>query len=347
MIGGSRHVLERLAQWRDQGRGAALATVTATWGSSPRPPGSLLAVDQDGNMVGSVSGGCVEGAVVETALEVIDSGRHELLEFGVTDEMAWEVGLPCGGEIQVFVDRVVREGGGRERRSAWLDALLADQKAKRPAVMSINLASGRREVLHPVATADAAASDVLEIAAAAREVLRGDAARQLEREPAGLFLQPFNPDLRLVVVGAVHIAQPLCRMAREAGYAVTVVDPRSAFASSERFPDVEIVRDWPDEALAALALDARTAVVTLTHDPKLDDPALDVALRSDAFYVGSLGSRRTQARRLERLTALGLDADALARIHGPVGLDIGARSPAEIAVSILAEITAELRSRTR
>lgn len=326
-------VLEQLAAWRAAGRGVALATVTATWGSSPRPAGSLLAVDQEGQMAGSVSGGCVEGAVVETALGLLQRGGFENLSFGVTDEMAWEVGLACGGEMRVFVDRVAVAGASAD--PAWLVQLLADRAAKRPAVGCIDLTSGERHVCHP----DAAGALGDEV----REVLRRDAALVADGQR---FLQPFNPPLRLIIVGAVHIAQPLCQMAAETGYAVTVVDPRGAFASAERFSGVALDRGWPDEALRGLDIDTRTAVVTLTHDPKLDDPALEVALRSDAFYVGSLGSKRTQAKRLARLRELGLDDDALDRIHGPVGLDVGARSPAEIAVSILAEITAVLRART-
>jgi xanthine dehydrogenase accessory factor len=291
-------------------------------------------------MVGSVSGGCVEGAVVESALAAIASGRHELLDFGVTDEMAWEVGLACGGKMQVFVDRVAASGDAAGDWHPWLDELQSDRAAKRAAVLGIDLHSGRRQVLHPGTLPDEGA-----IATAVRDVLRTDAARLLEREPTPLFLQPFNPPLRLVIVGAVHIAQPLCRMAAETGYAVTVVDPRGAFASKERFPGIELCPDWPDEALEALAIDARTAIVTLTHDPKLDDPALAIALHSPAFYVGSLGSRRTHTRRLERLAEEGFDDAALARIHAPVGLDIGARSASEIAVSILAEITQCLRER--
>jgi len=339
-------VLEQVAEWRSEGRGVALATVIATWGSSPRPAGSQLAVDEQGRMSGSVSGGCVEGAVVETAREVIETGAHQVLDFGVTDEMAWEVGLACGGEMQVFVERVVRRGGAPEQRAGWLDRLAADRAAKRPVVATVNLSTGRRELLRPAPPDVTPRPDQAEIAVATREALRTDAASILERRDGRLFLQPFNPPLRLVIVGAVHIAQPLSRMAAETGYEVIVVDPRGAFASDARFPGTRLERDWPDEALAALALDSRTAVVTLTHDPKLDDPALQVALRSPAFYVGSLGSRRTQDRRLARLRAEGFGERELARLHGPVGLDIGARSPAEIAVAILGQVTARLRGRT-
>ncbi len=182
-----------------------------------------------------------------------------------------------------------------------------------------------------------------EVLAAARTALREDRCRLVETAQGPVFLQVFNPPLRLVLVGAVHIAQALAPMAALAGYAVTVVDPRRAFATDSRFPDIALLDDWPDEALLALAPDRRTAVVTLSHDPKLDDPALEVALRSDAFYIAALGSRRTHQKRLARLREAGFTETELARIHGPAGLDIGAVSPAEIAVSILAEMTAVLR----
>jgi xanthine dehydrogenase accessory factor len=212
-----------------------------------------------------------------------------------------------------------------------LDRLLASFRAEQPVVLATDLATGEQRLL--------AAED----ADAAREALRRDEC--LHRDEAGRrwFLQPWNPPLRMILVGAVHIAQPLAAMASLADYAVTIVDPRQAFATAERFPGVALDGDWPDEALRRLAPDARTAVVALTHDPKLDDPALTVALRSAAFYVGALGSRKTHAARLERLRANGLDEALLARIHAPVGLDVGARSPAEIAISILAQVTERLR----
>ena len=172
---------------------------------------------------------------------------------------------------------------------------------------------------------------------------RADCSEAIDSSLGKVFLQVFNPPLRLVIVGAVHISQALAPMASLAGYAVTVVDPRRAFATDERFPDLEMTTDWPDDALKFLAPDRRTAVVTLTHDPKLDDPALDVTLRSEAFYIAALGSRRTHAGRVERMKSLGHDEQTIARIHGPAGLDIGAISPAEIALSVLAEMTAALR----
>lgn len=215
---------------------------------------------------------------------------------------------------------------------------LNDARAqKRPVVLTTLLQDGTQTLL----TLDGLGDDTR--SQAARKALRLDAACTIETSDGPLFVQPFNPPLRLMIVGAVHIAQCLSTMAQLAGYAVKVVDPRGAFAQASRFPGIEVSTDWPDEVLQDALLDARTAVVTLTHDPKLDDPALDVALKSEAFYVGSLGSRRTHAARLDRLQALGHSAAACARIHGPVGLSIGAKSPAEIAVCILAQITQRLR----
>ena len=228
-------------------------------------------------------------------------------------------------------------------RREILRELQAARRAHRPVALATDLDSGEQWLFGP--------SDPLpgeldpELADELREVFRSDRARRVELRERTIFLNVFNPPLRMILVGAVHIAQPLAAMASATGFQVIVVDPRTAFAAPERFPDLEIRTDWPDEALATLVPDARTAVVTLTHDPKLDDPALDQALRSDAFYIGSLGSRKTHGKRVERLRGEGFSDEAIARIHGPVGLDIGARSPAEIALSILAQIIGVLRTR--
>ena len=223
-------------------------------------------------------------------------------------------------------------------RRETLEALVAARRERRAVVVLTALASGEQRLLD---TPDA--GDDPAIAAACATALRTDQARCIEHANGEFFIQPVNPPLRLAIVGAVHIGQHLAAMATRTGYDVTVIDPRSAFATEARFPGIALSHAWPDRALEALALDARTAVVTLTHDPKLDDPALGVALRSPAFYVGSLGSRRTQQRRAERMRALGLSEAEIARNHGPVGLAIGARSPAEIAVSVIAQITETLR----
>ncbi len=222
-------------------------------------------------------------------------------------------------------------------KRATLQALLQAQADKRPAVLVTDLASGDETLIVDGQAADAALQAEIDAA------VRADRSRTVDHQGRRLFINVFNPPLRLIVVGAVHIAQALVPMASIAGYDVTVVDPRRAFASDERFPDVRVSRDWPDEALEALAPDARTAIVTLTHDPKLDDPALDVALKSPAFYIASLGSKKTHAGRLDRLATLGHDQTTLARIHGPAGLPLGAVSPAEIAVAVVAEMTRALR----
>jgi xanthine dehydrogenase accessory factor len=229
---------------------------------------------------------------------------------------------------------------------ALLERALAASRAGRHAALLTDLKTGRQSFIEDgKESGELALNDTLR--EAVRRALNDDRNGTVETEAGAVFIEAFNPRLRCILVGAVHIAQPLARMAALAGYLVTVVDPRTAFASDERFPGVEILTDWPDEALERLQLNRRTAVVTLTHDPKLDDPALATALRSDAFYIGALGSKRTHASRLKRLGELGFGEKDFARIHGPVGLDIGAVSPSEIAVSILAQMTLTLRGLRR
>lgn len=316
-------------EWHRAGKGAALATVIETWGSAPRPVGSQLAIASDGTMMGSVSGGCVESAVVHEAMDALASGAPKVLTFGVADEDAFAVGLACGGTIRVLVEPV------GDSADALSPALLAELVAARAARRAVALLTHtqtheRRLSFGP--------GDALAEVIAAR--MRSD---KSGLEEDGWFICIHNPPLRMVIVGAVHIAQALVPMARACGYDPIVIDPRGAFGSAARFPGEVIIEEWPDEAMATIAPDARTAVVTLTHDSKLDDPALLAALVSDAFYIGSLGSTRTHAKRVGRLEADGMTADQIARIHAPVGLNIGAKSPAEIAVSIIAQITQTLR----
>jgi len=227
-----------------------------------------------------------------------------------------------------------------------LERALAASRAGRPAVLATNLKTGLQTFIEPTETLGDLTLDA-DALAAIRKAVTEDRNTTFETAEGPVFVEVFNPRLRCIVVGAVHIAQPLARVAALAGYLVTVIDPRTAFASDERFPDVTLSTEWPDEALEKLKPNRRTAIVTLTHDPKLDDPALSVALRSDAFYIGALGSKKTHAARLKRLAALGFSESEMARIHGPVGLDISAVSPAEIAISILAQITAVLRTETQ
>lgn len=225
-----------------------------------------------------------------------------------------------------------------------LNRLLKDQQAKTPVALATNLASGQQALVYGADAAGDLAADAA-VCAAARDAIRADQSGTTTLPDGEVFIHVFNPALRFIIVGAVHIAQPLARMAALADYDVTVVDPRGSFATDDRFPGVSLNDGWPDEAMAALAPDRRTAVVTLTHDPKLDDPALAVAIRSEAFYIGALGSRKTHAARVERLKADGFSDAEIGRIHGPVGLSLGGRSPAEIAVSILAQITTVLHGK--
>jgi xanthine dehydrogenase accessory factor len=317
---------EAALAWHREGKGAALATVIETWGSAPRQAGSQLAVSGEGEMVGSVSGGCVEGAVITEALDALADRKSRVLTFGVSDETAFAAGLACGGTIRVLVEPV---GEGAEALpEAMLSTLVEARSA--PAALAV--------VTTPDSWARALVTPGQDPATDAR--FKSDRSGM---EEDGRFIAIHNPPLRLIVVGAVHIAQPLLQIARTCGFAPTLIDPRAAFGSAERFPGETILDDWPDEALAALKPDARTAIVTLTHDPKLDDPAIRFALSSPVFYLGCLGSTRTHAKRVDRLTAEGFTPDQIAKIHAPVGLDIGAKTPAEIAVSVMAQIIATLR----
>lgn len=324
-------VLEDVSKWQKEGRRVVLATVVATWGSAPRPAGSQLCVDETGTFSGSVSGGCIEAAVVREALRVLDTGSPRLIEFQVTSDMAWEVGLSCGGRVEIFV-------APAEPQQRLLSAVMEARARGEAAVLATALPGGKQTLL----TNDAFTGD-LELdektrAVARRIAVQGESLAVLS-DGGRIFLHAFPPPPRLIVVGAVHITEPLSRMATSAGYEVLIIDPRRSFAHRRQFAGLPLVGDWPDVAMQKLKLDRWTAVVTLTHDPKLDDAALRIALASEAFYIGCLGSRKTHQARLARLRAAGFGDADLARLHGPIGLAIGARTPAEIAVSILAEIT--------
>lgn len=313
---------EQALAWIGAGKGAALATVVETWGSAPRRVGAQMVVSSEGEMEGSVSGGCVEGAVVVEALEALEDNAVKVLEYGVSDGDAFAVGLACGGTIRVLVEPIGEGGMPLE----MLRALVAARAARTPVAY--------------VTALDGSTRSLQELGHEAR--FRTD--RSGIEEDGQTFVAIHNPPLRLVVVGAVHIAQALVPMAQIAGFDAVVVDPREAFGSAARFPEAKVVNDWPDAALEAIGVDARTALVLLTHDPKLDDPALHVGLRSGAFYIGALGSTRTHAARVARLSEAGFEAHAIGRINGPVGLNIKASGPPEIAVSILAQMIEALRA---
>lgn len=316
---------EQALDWVNAGKGTALATVAQTWGSAPRPIGSQLAINEDMQMAGSVSGGCVEGAVVEEAINALEDGIPRILEYGVSDEAAFAVGLACGGAIHVLVEPI---GVGQGVPVGLLEELVANRANRHSVAYLVNTNTWERKVVGP----DYSPIELAPKFASDKSGFEGE-----------WFVNIHNPPLRMIVVGAVHIAQPLMQLASVAGYDTVLVDPREAFATKARFPGERLVHDWPDEALEAEGINARTAVVTLTHDPKLDDPAIIAALGSDCFYLGCLGSTRTHAKRVTRLKDAGFTDAQISKIHAPVGADIGAKTPSEIAISIMAEITERLR----
>lgn len=291
-------VLSAAREWR--GEKLALATVVSTWGSAPRPRGSHMLVHADGRFEGSVSGGCVESDIMDTAAQVIAGAPFQLKRYGVADAAAWEVGLPCGGEIQVMVQPVSAEGFDPE----LFDRIAEARDDGRALTVATDLESGHSD-LRPIETGE-------------------------------VFVNRYDPPRRLLIVGAVQIAQSLAGLARTLGIQTVVIDPRARFLTEERFPGVTLDDRWPDEAVAAYRPGPSTAVVTLSHDVKIDDPALIEALKTDAGYVGALGSRRSHAARRERLAAEGVAAGDIDRIDAPVGIDIGAIGPSEIALSIAA-----------
>ena len=301
---------------------SAIATVVSTWGSAPVPAGGQLVVTVDDRFEGSVSGGCVEVDVLVEAADVMASGQPKLLEFGVSEETAWRAGLPCGGKIKVLVEPLTRAD------IAMIDAIIEARRTRETVVVTTRIADGKRQLYKsdddvPPEVANHLASGLIGL---------------IDRPDGEVFVQPLVPPLRIIVAGATHIGQVFAELARQVGYSVTVVDPRSAFATKERFGAAAAMAEWPEASFDKLGLDARTAVVALTHASHIDDEALTAALRSPCLYIGALGSRGTHAKRLERLAAAGFTPEELQRIHAPIGLAIGAKGPAEIAVSILAEL---------
>jgi xanthine dehydrogenase accessory factor len=332
-----KDVLEQVESWSRRGDRIALATVIDVQRSAPRPPGAKMAVSDRGEIAGAVSGGCVEGAVVEIAEQVLRGEPPRLLHFGIADSDAWDVGLPCGGEIDVWVQRYepgrfveVAASGGRAAEVTLLEG------APPGAKLLIEADGARSGTLGAPEFDDEAIRAASELLWAEHSERRGP-----------MFIDVVAPAPRLILFGAVDIAAALCTLARAAGWRPYVVDPRARFATTERFPDAdEVIAAWPEEAFARIGgIDQATSIAVLTHDPKLDDEALMIALRSPARFVGAMGSRRAQAVRRERLLAAGLTEDELDRLRAPLGLDIGAISGEETALSILAEVVAARHGR--
>jgi xanthine dehydrogenase accessory factor len=350
-----RDVLEPLQDWWESGADAALATVVATWSSAPRQPGAAMLIGPDGTVAGSVSGGCVEGAVYELASGVRDGQPAGLQRYGVSDDEAFTVGLTCGGIIDIFVEPISRASFPE------LGEVIADIRAGRPVAVATVVDGpeqlrGHRLIVRPDRTDGSLGSARLDDAV--RDDARGllvqgrtrvlrygrDGERRLDE--IGVFVASYAPRPRMIVFGAIDFASAVARVGSFLGYRVTVCDARPVFATAKRFPDAdEVVVQWPHryltEAVAGGEVDARTVICVLTHDPKFDVPLLEIALRTPLGYLGAMGSRRTHQDRLDRLRERGLTEDELARLHAPIGLDIGARTPEETAVSIAAEIIAQ------
>jgi xanthine dehydrogenase accessory factor len=322
-----RDVLETLERWAAEGTPVAIATVVGTERSAPRDPGAALAVSADGQVAGSVTGGCVEPAVYGEAREVLAGGAPRLKTYGIADEEAFEVGLPCGGTVQIFVDRLEPE----------LVAPIAEAvREERPIALEIKISgedAGAKRLVGPDDEGPAA------------ELLARGETGIVDTPEGQIFVSSFAPRPNMYVFGAIDHAAALATVGRYLGFRVTVCDARSKFVTPERFPDVdELVVEWPDKFLERAPVDERTAICVLTHDHKFDVPALKVALRSPAGYIGAMGARRTNAERAERLRAEGVTDEELARIHAPIGLKIGSRSPEEVAVAIAAEIVQVLHA---
>lgn len=343
-----RELLPDLENWLKTGERVALATVLSTWGSAPRPAGSFMAISESGQIAGSVSGGCVEGAVIQAAHQVLKNGTPQRLHFGVADETAWEVGLACGGEIEVFVQELEKAVADfalqqiQADHSLTIGTLVEAEGGNLGA--QVILSGSAESAFSGSLTKDLA--DRLQEAVSARLDAKAPKLAKVESNPElELFLNPIPPEPSLVLIGGGHIAIALGEIAKAVHYHTIVVDPRRVFATDQRFPHIDqLIQEWPEKAFDQLSLGSSTAVATLSHDPKIDDPALSAALGSPAFYVGALGSQKSHAKRLKRLEALGVSPQELERIKGPIGLDIGAVTPEEIALAIMAEVIAAYRN---
>ncbi len=345
-----RDIISQLETWSAHNEPIAVATVVQTWGSSPRQVGAKMAVIASGTLCGSVSGGCVESAVVETAFKVLKQGQPKLLHFGVAEETAWDVGLACGGTIEVFVKRLdtslleeVQHGLASKQTFAIVTVI---QGAA--ALLGRDLIIREDGTVTGVPLGADLDTPVQQAAQAAIAAGQSQRAMVTENPPLELFVDVLAPEPELVIIGGVHIAVALTNIAKVLGYRTTIIDPRTVFGNEQRFPHADrLLQTFPDAALAEIQLTPRHAVVSLSHDPKLDDPAVRIALQSAAFYVGALGSKATQYKRREKLIAEGMTPDQLARLHGPVGLDLGGRTPEELALAIMAEIVAVRNARAK
>jgi xanthine dehydrogenase accessory factor len=330
-----RELLPTIDAWRSEGREFGRAVLIRVFGNGPRPEGATLLVADDGSIAGSVSGGCVEGAAAEEIARARRDGCARVVRFGISDEQAWGVGLACGSTIDVLIEPTLRPEVEAAARAASDTAVVVQLPPDSP---------GEDGMPHPIAMAPMAGSVAIEgdLGPAAAALIDRGLSGTVTIGRHQFFVETFAQPQRVVIFGAVQAAIPLVRMARELGYRTVVADARAAFASRGRFPEAdEVLVGWPDEVAERVGLTADDAVVVMSHDPKLDEPAIAAAMRAGCRYIGAMGSRRTQAGRRERLLADGLSAQDLERLHGPIGLDLGGREPGEMALAILAEIVAE------
>lgn len=331
-----QEVINNIDSWLEEEKPIALATVVQTWGSAPRKAGAKMALTPDGGISGSVSGGCVEGAVFEEGTAALEAGTPKLLHYGVADETAWEVGLACGGIIEVFVEPL------NTAVYTLMHQLIENDEAG--ATITViqgpdGLLGNHLAVSRSGEQVGTLGSDELDQKAIEAERPLTSSQRVQLTDDVEVFVDVIRPSPTLIMVGGVHIAVALAHMAKLLGYQTVVVDPRRAFGSDERFPHADnLITKWPKKAFAELKLTQETAVALLTHDPKIDDPALEIVLNQPVFYVGALGSNKTHAKRVARLKEMGFDEETIGRIHAPIGLDIGANNPEEIALAVMAEI---------
>ena len=308
-------ILTPMSVWLKEKRKVALATVISTWGSAPRPVGGQMAIDSNGEIIGSVSGGCIEGAVINEGINSINDGKLRIKDYGISNDVAWEVGLACGGELKILIQPLNLD-------DEIVYSIAKNIKNREPTKLIINCLTGSRHIDNSIINQISSYDKIKEE-----------------------FIHVIDPKPRLFIVGAVHIAQALISLAKTADFEIILIDPRDHFATKDRFPNCKIINEWPDTALSNFILDKSTHLVTLTHDPKIDDPALIYTLKKDIGYIGSLGSKKTHNKRCERLIDIGFCQSDLSKIHGPIGLNIKAKTPAEIAISIMAEIINFRRSK--
>lgn len=351
-----RDIIDEIQPWFNSGEPFALATVTRTWSSAPYPVGAAMAVSQSGEVIGSVSGGCVEGAIHETALEVLKTGQPQSVTYGVSDENAFAVGLTCGGTIELFIRIVDQEnfphfqviyGAIKEQKPIAIATLIDGSGALGAHIIFDN--ENIYGTLNVAGLDHSAVEDGRDLLSQGktRTVTLGASGEPMVEE-VSIFIESYAPAPKMILFGAIGFAAAVARIGKFLGYHVTVCDARALFATKKRFPEAdEVVVEWPHRYLPTVEIDERTVICVLTHDPKFDVPVLEIALRTNAGYVGAMGSRRTHEDRLHRLREIGMTESELARLRSPIGLDIGSRTPEEIAVSIAAEIISDLTGANR